>query len=106
MKFWNLNTRDKIGILAAVLLTIAGITYGLDSVKPMAACMRIGLPMFFLWLAWPDLAAFPRWVFQATVPTVILIAIYPKLLFIIVPVVLLMMFLQPKTTPSKKKPKK
>jgi hypothetical protein len=93
-------------------LAVAAITYVLsyighvESVKPMAASMRIGLPLFFLWLAWPDLAAFPRWVLQASIPIVLLIAIYPKLLFIIIPTVLLMMFLQPKQMSSKKNQKK
>ena len=112
MKHWKISTRDKVGIIAGVLLTVAGVACGLqylahvESVKPIAVCVRVGLPMFFLWLAWPDIAAFPRWVLQATVPTVILVAIYPKLLFIIFPVVLLMMFLQPKKTQGKNKPKK
>jgi len=103
-----MTKRDRVGIAAAVLLVIAGITYGLyyfahiESVKPSASCMRIGLPLFFLWLAWPDLAAFPRWVFHASVPTVILVAIYPRLLCFIIPVVMLMMFLQPKIGKTKK----
>ena len=97
-----MTNRDRIGIAAGILLVITGVIYGLyytaqiESVKLSAPFMRIGLPLFFLWLAWPDLATFPKWVFHASVPTVILVAIYPKLLCFIVPVVILLMFLQPK----------
>ena len=104
----NMTNRDRVGIAAVVLLVITGVIYGLhyfafiESLKPSAPFMRIGLPLFFLWLAWPDLAAFPKWVFHASVPTVILVAIYPKLLCFIVPVVMLMMFLQPKQAKKKK----
>ena len=104
MKHWNFTTRDRIGLAAGVLLAIAGVTYGLhyiaqvESVKPIAGTMRIGLPLFFLWLAWPDIAAFPKWVLHASIPTTFLVAIYPKLLCFIIPTVLLMMFLQPKVS--------
>ena len=112
MKHWNFSARDKIGIAAGVLLAIAAITYGLtyivhfEAAKPLAVSMRVGLPLFFLWLAWPDLAAFPRWVLQASIPMVILVAIRPQLLLIVIPLGLLMMFLQPKIKSSKRKPKK
>ncbi|MCL2304564.1 MAG: hypothetical protein FWC43_04405 [Planctomycetaceae bacterium] len=109
MKRWNFATRDRIGIAAAILLVMAGVSYGLsyiahdESIKPMAVSVRIGLPMFFLWLAWPDIAAFPRWMLQASIPVTILVAIYPQLLWFIIPAVLLMMFLQPKQARKKKK---
>jgi len=108
MKHWNFTTRDRVGLAAGILLAIAGTTYGLhyiahvESVKPLAPCMRIGLPLFFLWLAWPDIAAFPRWVLHAIIPTIILVAIYPQLLCFIIPAVLLMLFMQPKQARKKK----
>jgi len=103
-----MTNRDRVGIAAAVLLVITGVIYGLygmgiiETLKSSAPFMRIGLPLFFLWLAWPDLAAFPKWVFHASIPTVILVAIRPQLLYFIIPVVMLMMFLQPKQTKKKR----
>ena len=107
MKRWNFTTRDRIGLAAGILLVVAGITYGLhyinpESFQPFAPSMRIGLPLFFLWLAWPDIAAFPRWVLHAIIPTIILVAVYPQLLCFIVPAVLLMLFMQPKQGRKKK----
>ena len=107
MNWYNLSIRSRIGIAAGVLLAIAAVTYGMalfhvGQVKPFAASMKIGAPLFFLWLAWPDLAMFPRWVLQATIPITLLVAIYPKLLCFIVPLVFLMMFLQPKPPKASK----
>lgn len=103
--------RSRIGVVSMILLAWAGISYYmycrgiLESEPSLGGPLRTGGVLFFLWLAWPDIAAFPRWVLHASIPTAILVAIYPKLLFIIVPSVLLMLFLQPKTKTVKTKPR-
>jgi len=101
----SFSMKSRIGVAAGILLGIAAITYGLNffgigEIKPLAACLRTGAPLFFLWLAWDDLSQLPRWMLQAILPTIIIVAIWPRLLFILVPMVLLVLFLLPK---SKKK---
>lgn len=102
------SVQDKLGLSSIVLLCIAAITYGLHyggvpSVKPIAASLRLGLPLFFLWLAWPDIARFPRWILAAIIPTTIIVAIWPRLLLIVIPLGLLLLFLQPQQRKTKKK---
>ena len=104
----SFSMRNKIGFAAFVLLIVAAGSYGLSYLKvagitPIPATLRIGAPLFFLWLAWPELEMFPRWVLQATIPVSIVVAIYPSALCFIVPTVLLMLYLQPKKTKKTKK---
>lgn len=103
----QLTMRDRIGLAAFLLLICAAVefvcrSYGLvESLKPYSGgTIRTGVVLFGLWLAWADLEMFPRWILIASVPTALLVAIYPKLLFVVIPLILMLLFLQPKKPKS------
>ncbi len=108
---YSLTTRQRIGIATILVFGLAGISYGLawagiGSDLPRGGSLRIALALFFLWLAWPDLEQFPRWIFTTIPLVLILVAFWPKLLFVIVPLVFLLLFLQPKKAKPPRRRKK
>ena len=61
--------RTKIGLLALVLVLAAGVLKLLDSTGPFAAegwgaCLRVGIIMGAIWLAYADVARLPLWAFR------------------------------------------
>jgi cell division protein FtsW (lipid II flippase) len=62
--------RTKLGILALLLLLLAGVLKLLESTTPLAmegwgACLRVGMILGAFWLAYPDLVRLPIWAFPA-----------------------------------------
>jgi len=80
----NMTTRNKLGLMAIIFLTIAAVTYGLHwayGSEPYGWSLRIGAVMFMLWLAWPELRQLPqqlpKWVFWAAIPVFVLCVFRP-----------------------------
>jgi hypothetical protein len=84
--------RTSLGIVTLALLALGllvlwrgpegGTAFG-------AGCIRVGLLLGALWLAWPQIMAFltrtPRWLLVASGIALIVCAIKPMLLFVAVP---------------------
>lgn len=80
---------------------IAFASYGMfiflyTTQMPWAWSLRVGSVLFLLWLAWPELSRIPVWVFRATIPTIVVIAIYPPVLYIVIPGIIAYLYLMPK----------
>ena len=109
-RFYDLPIKTRIGIVAAALLTGALITYTAAQLKvphaqPMAVCLRFGMALGAIWLAWDHLAAIPK-MFWAMIPVVILVGAFrPYYLFVLVPALFLMMLLWPKRKREQKPPR-
>ncbi len=96
-RWFDMPLRAKAGWIAVFLWigTLAAAVYGRDELT-LGAFLRTAAVMTLLWLAWPQLARLPRWLY-VSVPIVGLIAaVVPRLLLILVPLLLLYGFLRPK----------
>ena len=95
--------RKKMAVITIVLwgLSILGFV---NHYSPLyeGAFIRSAIAMTALWLAWPEIVRFPRWLFIA-VPLIMIVAVFqPRILLAAVPLLLLYGFLIPK---PKKRPK-
>jgi hypothetical protein len=93
--------RHAIGIIALVLLAGALVLMIRSDPGPMAqegtaACLRIGILMVFVWLAYDQLSRVPRWLWFTFPPLVVMLAIRPKWAIYLVPVLFLLALLKPK----------
>ncbi|MDO4587531.1 MAG: hypothetical protein Q4C95_09575 [Planctomycetia bacterium] len=104
----SFSMRTKIGLITIVLFI--GILIGAwrsyqngTSDDPISeACNRIGIMMFILWVAWPELVRLPRW-FYISIPIIMAIAAWrPMILIYACPLLLLYWFLLPNKKSKKK----
>ncbi len=82
-----------LGLISIALLATGAILYfiqpasqGLDVFG--AACVRVGVAMSALWLAYPDLQRIPVWMSGALLVVVAIVAVNPKLFSRLIVVVL------------------
>ncbi|MCL2744843.1 MAG: hypothetical protein FWE67_13425, partial [Planctomycetaceae bacterium] len=94
MNFWfQLSLRSRLGIIAVLLMTVAGYSlyqYSCDprNYRPIGSLIKIAPILCLLWLALPDLEKIPMWCYLIAVPVIIFCMIYPKAMLLIVPAVL------------------
>jgi hypothetical protein len=93
------------------LLVVGGLTLwrGPEGGTAFAAgCIRVGLLLGALWLAWPQIAAFltrtPRWLLVASGMALVACAVKPMLLIAAVPLLGLLWLLGPKLSTKADKP--
>ncbi len=94
--------RPTVGTVALVLL---GAAVALWARSPdwdreqvlLAACVRIGLVMGAIWLAHPQLIKLPAWLPNVMLVVAIVVALKPKLIVIAVPLLLLLLWLRPRS---------
>ncbi|MGL4944225.1 MAG: hypothetical protein ACRC46_13670 [Thermoguttaceae bacterium] len=102
-----MSFQTKLGLAAVLLLVVALVSYPLAFAgllkMPFAAAMRLGIVLCLLWLAWNDLARFPRWAYAMIVASAVVGAIWPWSLCLIIPGFLLFRFLRPSSSSTKKK---
>ena len=93
--------RPTVGIIAIVLIGSAVALWA----RPLqwdgyaallGACVRIGAVMAAIWLAHPQLVKLPSWVPGVVVVAAIIVALRPKLIFIALPLLLLLLWLRPR----------
>jgi hypothetical protein len=96
--------RRVIGILALVLL-LAGALFWLRSpaqrgvaMQIESACWRIGGCLALLWLAYPDLRNIPRWFWLVALVSIVILARWPRLFLLAVPLLLVYALLRPLLT--------
>ncbi len=88
-----MDRRSAIGLYALALLAVAGIHLVIQpsgyAWRPLvAACVRVGVMLALLWLAYPDLKQAPAWLWAGMITTVVLVAWRPRLAAVVIPVVL------------------
>ena len=95
--------RVAIGIISLLFLTV-GI--GLYTRTPetgsaflealTGALVRVGVVMFTLWLAYPQVSRIPPWIFGGVFVGAAVVAIRPRLIFLVVPVLFAFWLLRPR----------
>ena len=97
----SMNRRPLIGILSAVLLAIGVVPWVMDfgseaTIGLSAACIRVGVLLATVYLAYPDLKNIPSWLFSLLLTALCAVMWRPKLAVVIVPIVLAMWMLRPR----------
>ncbi len=97
--------RHAIGIIALVLLAIAGVlwlwpTEGNELLGLEAACWRVGALMGVLWVAYSDVQRIPAWLLGVAPVLVVLLAWKPRLFLFVAPVVICIAILRPRKKPK------
>jgi hypothetical protein len=87
----------------AVALLVGGLVLWIWSprdqgalVQLEAACWRIGGCLAAFWLAYPDLRNIPRWLWIALPVMILVLAKWPRLFLLIIPLLILYAFLRPR----------
>ncbi|MGI5832464.1 MAG: hypothetical protein ACOX6D_08045 [Thermoguttaceae bacterium] len=89
--------RTRAGWITVVLwiVSLIALAHGASEML-LGAFVRPAVVMTFLWLAWPQLVRFPRWL-CVTVPIVALAAAFqPRILIVLIPGLLLYGFVRVK----------
>ena len=81
-----------IGGLLTLLLGPPGETYLMIG----ASGLRIGLVLGAFWLAYPQLSRIPWWFVQAMLAAALVIAIRPKVAFLVLPLLLVLWIVRPR----------
>jgi hypothetical protein len=83
--------RHLLGIIGIVLLVLAAVLFplvhGNDQVWP-AACLRMGLVLVVLWMAWPELASLSKWLARAALVIAVVVAAFSKYAWILIPLLI------------------
>ena len=93
--------RHVIGIIA-ILLLLGGAIYWISPPNsPLghqveAACWRLGPLLVMLWIAYPQLHHMPSWLWAAVPVLAIVLARWPKLFLVTIPLVIALAILQPR----------
>ena len=97
--------RHAIGIIAVLLLGTAGTLWLWPIVDDGsqvigAACLRVGVLMAVLWIAYTDVQRIPAWVLGVVPVLMVLVALRPRLFPYVVPIVLFIAILRPRKKPK------
>ena len=106
-------SRHLLGILA-VLLFAAGLLLLLSPSNTdwqqamLGSTVRIGLVLFAVWLAYPQLSRVPTWMFRAVLAASLIVAWRPKLALLAIPLLVVIWILRPrgKAVKSAAKPRR
>lgn len=94
--------RHATGVIALVLLGLAGWFFVSPPTGPVgqelqAAFARIGVVMAVIWLAYDQVKRVPPWILWTLPVFVIVLAFRPRYLLILVPLVIAMAILRPRS---------
>lgn len=102
MNYWfRLPLRTRLGIIATILMIVAGVSVFLASRdpvhhRPLYSVIKFAPILFLFWLAWVDLKNLPLWIYLVAPPVIIFCCIKPAAWFIVIPVALTVLFVLPK----------
>jgi len=101
-KWADIPTRTKVGWIAIGMgvLILIGVITGEASLFEFN---RMGIVMFLLWLAWPELEALPRWALFVVPISVVACAWRPQFLVVVLPLSFIYLLLRPSTRPAQKR---
>jgi len=93
--------RTAIGLISIALVVVWVVTLVAWPEKEnitvlSAACMRVGMLMFGVWLAYPILCKWPPWFYRWLLFGTILVAIRPAMLLLIIPATFLLWMCYPR----------
>ena len=93
--------RHTIGIIAILLLLGAVLLWispqpGAWGESLKAACWRLGPCMVVLWLAYPEVARLPGWIWAVIPLLLAILAWRPKLFLVFAPIVIALAIVRPK----------
>ncbi len=96
------DRRQVIGLYALALLTVAAVHLFVQpsgyAWRPLvAACVRVGVMLFLVWLAYPDLKQSPPWLWASVLAAAVLVAWRPRLAAILIPVAVVIQVLRKQT---------
>ncbi len=103
--------RASIGIIGIVLLIAGGVLYGIYGVQGgtgsaiCGACVRVGIVMLALWLAFPQVSRVPPWIYGCSLAALIVIAAKPRAIIWVGPALVALWLLRPrpgKTSPAER----
>ena len=99
--------RHAIGIIAVLLLGTAGVLWlwpiaGDGSLGLRAACLRVGVLMAVLWIAYTDVQRIPAWILGVVPVLIALVALRPRLFPYVFPIVICIAILRPRKKPKSK----
>ena len=93
--------RILVGIIAIVLFV--GAIYfhayppeGAFWTQLESACWRVGALMSVIWLAYPEVTRLPAWLLGTVPVLTVVLALRPKYLLIVLPIVIALAILKPK----------
>lgn len=97
LNWFEMPIRAKAGWIAVILWigTLAAAVYGRDELT-LGAFLRTAIFMTVFWMAWPQLSRLPRWLFISVPAAGLIAALVPRLLFVLIPLLLLYGFIRPK----------
>jgi len=98
--------RHATGVIALVLLLLAAWFYVSPPTGPVgqelqAAFGRIGVVMAVIWLAYDQVKRVPGWLLWTLPVLVIALAFRPRYLLILVPLVIVLAILRPRSSPRR-----
>ena len=94
--------RHALGIISVVLL-ILGVYFFVWPPSAAAqqwlhgSCIRIGLVMLAVWLAYPHLVRIPKWMVGGLLVGMAVVAVRPKLVVLVIPLLVAFWLLRPRT---------
>lgn len=86
--------RLRLAIVSAVLFAIP-LLFQVDGIL-QAACIRVGVLTAVFWLAYNEVTSLPPWLLRIVLITAAVVAIRPKLLLFVLPVLLVMAVVRPR----------
>ena len=86
--------RARVAIISAVLFTIP-LVFPVDGML-QASCIRVGVLMAVFWLSFNEVMSLPPWLLRIVLIAAAIVAIRPKLLLFILPVILVLAVIRPK----------
>lgn len=92
--------RHLLGIISIVMLALGIAMFWwnpLDNEFWHAAFLRVGVVLFALWLALPQLMGLKRWLFNAVMIVAVVAAAFSKLAWILVPAIIAIWIFSPKS---------
>lgn len=93
--------RRLIGLIAAGLLVTSGLLLWSEAesaahVQARAACLRIGVTMGAVWLAYPRLQRLPAWLLGGVLMLAVVVAVRPRLLPLAAVLLVVMLIVRPR----------
>ena len=92
--------RHVLGMISIVMLSLGASLYvwqpfeSLQGIHGM--CVKVGVVLLALWLAFPQINRLPAWLFQAILVSVVVVARWPRMIFLVVPIAIAYWMLQPR----------
>ena len=91
-ELWRVQRRRLLGIIAGGMLIGAVVLHfaAPDAIAAKAVCVRVGIVLFAVWLAMPELERIPKWMFASLLGGVLMVVVRPPSIVVVVPALALL----------------